>query len=142
MNYLRVVNETRHSVLGVRVRLADTIMSRMRGFLFRRSPTMGEGILLTPCRGVHMYGMRYPLDVLLIDARGGVVAIHEGLAPGRRTPIYAQANYALELPAGAVSATHTLVGDRLSWSPAAAANEADRQSAVVVGRKWHTGEVT
>lgn len=142
MRYLRVVNETRHSVLGTRIRMADTILARTRGFLFRASPVMGEGLFMTPCRGVHMYGMRFPLDVLFIDQGGRVVAVHEGLTPGRRTPIYTQSNYALELPAGAVAATRSVVGDQLSWSPASNGNGGDPVHAVVLGRKWDTGEAT
>jgi uncharacterized protein len=141
MNYVRVVNETRQSVLGVRIRMADTVGARMRGFLFRKSPVMGEGIFLAPCKGVHMYGMRFPLDVLFLDRAGTVVALHPGLEPGHRTPVYARANYALELPAGAISATRTLVGDQLSWSPVGQGNGAN-DSAVIVGRKWETGEAT
>lgn len=139
MSYLRVVNETRHTVLGVRILMADSMLSRLRGFLFRKAPVMGEGILLTPCKGVHMYGMRFPLDVMFIDHAGRIMAIHEGLAPGRRTPMYSQSNYALELPAGAVAATRTIVGDQLSWSPASSAN--GDSVAVIVDRKWTTGEV-
>jgi uncharacterized protein len=139
MSHLRVVNETRHTVLGVRVLMADSLYGRLRGFLFRKAPVMGEGILLTPCKGIHMYGMRFPLDVLFIEHTGRVMAIHEGLAPGRRTPVYTQSNYALELPAGAVAATRTLVGDQLSWSPAGGAN--GNIAAVIVDRKWKTGEV-
>jgi hypothetical protein len=120
MSFVRVINESRHTVLGRRVRLADTLVSRVRGFLFRRQPVMGEGLLLAPCKGVHMYGMAFPLDVLLIDRGGVVVAAHPELPPGSRTPIYRTAVYALELPAGAIAATRTHVDDRLSWTPASA----------------------
>lgn len=127
MSLVRVVNESRHSVLGGRIRMADSLLARMRGFLFRQEPEVGEGLLLAPCKGIHMYGMRFPLDVLMIDRAGTVVAAHPELAPGRRTPVYRDAVYALELPPGAIAATRTMVGDRLSWTPAAGvAAELDR----------------
>jgi uncharacterized protein len=137
MSFLRVVNQTRQTELGRRVRMAESVASRLRGFLFRPSPAVGEGLFLAPCKGVHMYGMKFPLDVLFIDQAGTVLAVHEGLAPGRRTPVYSQASYGLELPCGAVSATGTVVGDRLSWSPANA-SEAGRDP-VIVARKWENG---
>jgi uncharacterized membrane protein (UPF0127 family) len=120
MRFLRVVNESRHSVLGTRIRMADTLGSRLRGFLLRPKPTAGEGLFLAPCRGIHTYGMRFPLDILLIDDGGTVVAAHPLLEPGNRTPVYRHARFALELPSGAIAATGTLVGDRLSWAPAPA----------------------
>ena len=121
MRFLRVVNESRQSVLGTRIRMADTLASRMRGFLLRPRPAAGEGLFLAPCRGIHTYGMRFPLDILMIDDAGTVVAAHPAMEPGHRTPVYRQAHFALELPSGAISATGTAVGDRLSWAPAPAA---------------------
>jgi uncharacterized membrane protein (UPF0127 family) len=113
---IRVVNRTRGTVLGDRVRLADSLVRRMRGFLFRREPEPGEGILLTPCQAVHMIGMRYALDVVLIDEGGTVVATHPHLRPWRWTPIHRAALHALELPAGTISDTDTRTGDALSWA--------------------------
>jgi uncharacterized protein len=122
MDYVRVMNETRSRVLGGRIGLADSLGLRLRGFLLRRQPGAGEGLLLAPCRGVHMYGMRFPLDVLLIDHAGVVVGVHPGLQPGARTPVYGSARYALELPSGTIEPSGTAVGDRLSWRPATAAS--------------------
>lgn len=118
--FLRVVNETRQSIIGGQIHLADTVLGRMRGFLLRRRPEAGEGIFLTPCKGVHMYWMRFPLDVLFVDSHGTVLAVHENLQPGRRTPVYRSAQYAIELPVGTVAASGTHAGDRLSWRPGSA----------------------
>lgn len=117
MSFVRVVNESRQRVLGARIRLAHSLAARMRGFLFRRPPLAGEGLFLAPCRGVHTYWMRFPLDVLLIDEQGTVIGTHPRMPPGSRTPIYRAARYALELPTGAIDATGTAVGDRLTWKP-------------------------
>jgi uncharacterized membrane protein (UPF0127 family) len=119
MSFVRVVNESRRKVLGGRIRLAHSLIERMRGFLFRRAPEVGEGLFLAPCKGVHTYWLRFPLDVILIDDSGNVVAAHAGLLPGTRTPIYRAARFALELPTGSIQATETAVGDRLSWRPVA-----------------------
>jgi uncharacterized membrane protein (UPF0127 family) len=127
MSFVRVVNESKQSVLGARIRMADSLGARLRGFLFRARPVMGEGLLLAPCKGVHMFGMRFPLDVLIIDHAGRIMATHAALAPGRRTPVYRGAHYALELPAGAIGATDTAVGDRLSWRPASAGDPQETQ---------------
>jgi uncharacterized protein len=117
LSFVRVVNESRQRELGARIRMAHTLPARMRGFILRRPPVAGEGLFLAPCRGVHTYWMRFPLDVLLIDESGHVIAAHADLPPGTRTPIYRSAAFALELPTGAIRGTDTAVGDRLSWKP-------------------------
>jgi uncharacterized protein len=118
MPTIRVTNQTRSTVLGSRVRLADHLLGRIRGFLFRPPPAAGEGILLSPCRAVHMYGVGFPLDVVFISEDGRVVATYRDLASWRRSKVHGSALHALELPAGTIRATDTAVGDLLFWEPA------------------------
>ena len=117
MRQLRVVNTRQNQELGTRIGLADGWLGRLRGMLARPAPCAGEGLLLTPCRSVHMYGMRFPLDVAFLDARGAVVASYPSLRPGGRTRWHRQAVHALELPAGTLADSGTVVGDTLVWSP-------------------------
>jgi len=65
-----------------------------------------------------MIGMNYPIDVAFLDKEGLVVAVYADLAPWQRTRLHNNANSALELPAGTLSRTGTVVGDRLSWEEA------------------------
>ncbi|MEX2532292.1 MAG: DUF192 domain-containing protein [Gemmatimonadota bacterium] len=118
LDYLRVVNSTRDRDLGRRVGLANRRWSRLRGLLGRKELPEGEGLLIHPCRAVHMYGMRFPLDVLFLDERGQVDALYEGLEPWKRTGLHREARYALELPVGTIAATETRKGDRIEWKNA------------------------
>lgn len=114
---LAVRNLDRNTTLGTRVRLATRWLDRARGLLLR--PRLGEqeGMLLRPCRSVHMVGMRYPIDVAFLDAGGAVVALYPALRPGRLTGYHRTAESALELPEGVIEATQTCVGDRLAVTP-------------------------
>ena len=116
MRLLRVVNAKRNRQLGSRIGLADSWLTRLRGMLGRPAPDRGEGLLLTPCRSVHMYGMRFPLDVAFLDRKGEVVAIYPSLAPGSRPRGHRKGAHALELPAGTLAQSETSVGDVLVWS--------------------------
>jgi uncharacterized membrane protein (UPF0127 family) len=62
-----------------------------------------------------MLGMRYPIDVAFLDRGGRVLATYAELAPGRLSRYHRQATAALELPAGTLAATVTLVGHRLEF---------------------------
>ena len=114
---MRIVNRTRGTVIGTQVELADSLWSRFRGYLGRPEPAEGEGMLLTRCSAVHMFGMRYPLDILFLDARGTVIEVAKGLSPWRRTRRIRGARYALEVRAGTIEATGTEAGDGLVWTP-------------------------
>jgi uncharacterized protein len=116
MRLLRVVNTRRNTELGGRIGLADGWLARLRGMIGRPAPGPGEGLLLTPCRSVHMYGMRFSLDVAFLEADGAVVATYRLLSPGSRTRWHRNAVHALELPPGTLETSGTVVGDVLVWS--------------------------
>lgn len=122
---VRVRNATRETDLGDRIEVADRFWKRLRGLLGRRAPRDGEGLLIRPSRGVHMYGMRYPLDVLLLDDAGRIVASYRELRPGKRTRLHADATQALELRAGTLEKSSTRTGDILTWSEAPAGRTED-----------------
>ncbi len=115
MKRVRVTNTSRGRELGTRVILADWFWPRLRGLIARPRIAPGEGLMIVPCRGVHMYLMTYPIDVALMDRDGEVVAMYRELAPGARTRWHGDAHHALEVPAGMLAETSTTVGDRIVW---------------------------
>lgn len=112
---IAIHNRTRERALGDRILVADRFWTRLRGLLGSPEPEPGEGLLILPSRGVHMYGMKYPLDVLLLDREARVVATYPRLVPGRRTRVHATARCAVELPVGSIDRTGTHEGDVLEW---------------------------
>jgi hypothetical protein len=128
MRLLRVVNTGRDRELGTRIRLADGWLSRLRGMLARPAPAAGEGLLLTPCRSAHMYGMRFPLDIAFLNANRAVVAVYHSLPPGSRTNWHRRAVHALELPAGTLARSGTAVGDVLAWADEPSRNQKAHRS--------------
>lgn len=115
MKTIRVENGTRDAVLGERVHVADGWWTRLRGLLGRAPLEPGEGLLIVPSKGVHMYGMKYAIDVLLLDRGRHVLAAFQELQPGKRTPLFKRAHYALELPARTIDRSGTREGDVLRW---------------------------
>ena len=116
MKTLHVVNETRGQELGQRIWLADRWWPRLKG-LIGRPLEAGQGLVLAPCKGVHMHGMKQALDVAFVDGSGAVIAVYPNLAPGRRTRIHKPARKAIELPPGTLAQTGTEVGDVLTCRP-------------------------
>jgi uncharacterized membrane protein (UPF0127 family) len=76
-------------------------------------------MLITPCRAVHMLGMKYPLDVVFLDRDARVVGLEQELAPGAKSAWYAKAKHALELPAGSIALSGTRIGDSFVIEPVA-----------------------
>lgn len=93
----------------VRLRPADTFMRRLRGLLFTRALPEGEGLLLTPCRSVHMIGMLYALDIVYLDCGGRICKIVPHLRPFFGVSACRRAAMALEVAAGTAA--------KYGWQP-------------------------
>jgi uncharacterized membrane protein (UPF0127 family) len=63
--------------------LADTYWSRLVGWQLRRPPEAGQGLLLVPCASVHTCLLRFPLDLVMLDKSGRVLAVRRGVRPWR-----------------------------------------------------------
>jgi uncharacterized protein len=112
----RSANVTRSRALGDRIHIANTYFTRLRGLLGRKGLEPGEGLLIVPSRGVHMFGMRFPLDVLLLDEERRVRKLYPNLQPGKTTGMHRGIRFALELPVGTIAATETQEGDEITWT--------------------------
>lgn len=114
MKTISFINTDSNKELGNRVTLADTFLLRMRGLLGKTELARGEGLWIKPCKGVHTFGMNFPVDVVFLDVKLCVIAINQELLPNRMTRLYKNASSVLELPSGTVALTATTKGDRIS----------------------------
>jgi uncharacterized protein len=67
----------------MRIVVATGWCRRLLGLAFRRRPPDGWALLFPRCRSVHTFGMRFPIDVVFLDADGRVVRIAGAVPPGR-----------------------------------------------------------
>lgn len=91
------------TVVASRLRPAHTHWSRLKGLMWTKSLEEGNGLWLKPCNQVHMFFMKYPLDLVFIDRHHCVVRLVEGLAPGKISPKVKEAESVLELPVGTIA---------------------------------------
>lgn len=80
------------------VEVAGSVRSRRRGLLKRDGV---EGAFwLRPCRHVHTVGMRFPIDVALLDRDDRVLHV-QTMAPGRFAAVRMACRSVVEAEAGA-----------------------------------------
>lgn len=115
MNLVRARNVTRETIVAERVEVAGTSEDRKRGLLGRTSLEAGTGLWLVPCEWVHMFGMQFPIDIVVLDKHDVVVGVQEALKPGWIGKLFWRAYSTLELPVGAIRASGTAKGDRIEW---------------------------
>jgi uncharacterized membrane protein (UPF0127 family) len=111
---LRVRNLTKKSMLGDAVDIADSSRKRRTGLLKHTALPRGEGLYITPCEGVHTFGMKFPIDVLFVSRDKRVLKVRPAIPPARIS-LCLRAHSVIELPAGTAEETGTGVGDQLEF---------------------------
>ena len=98
--------------------IARSGLEQEKGLMFRDVLPQGHGMIFPfdqqKVLGFWMANVRFPLDVLFVDASGKVVSIHQMKAYDKSTTSSdVPAKYAIELPKGAAEAAGVKVGDTL-----------------------------
>jgi uncharacterized protein len=73
----------RTEILGATIPVASGPVSRLLGLALLRRERAGAGLLIPQCRNVHTFGMRFPIDVLFLDAAGRVTELRRAVPPSR-----------------------------------------------------------
>ncbi len=113
---IEVSNQTRGTVLGRRIQLADTALSRAIGLLGQSRLNPGGGLFIDPSSGIHTFGMRFAIDVVALDRHLRVRGLWPGLGGFRIAGLSWKTSCVLELPVGAIRQSDTRIGDQLAIS--------------------------
>ncbi|MBN8660613.1 MAG: DUF192 domain-containing protein [Candidatus Obscuribacter phosphatis] len=111
----RCINLSNERVIAERVRTARSFFSRLRGLLGTDQLPSGEGLLIAPCSSIHMFGMRYAIDVIFFDKDLAVIGLVAAIPPGKTSKIYSKALGCVELPSGTIAEVGIALGDRLQF---------------------------
>ncbi len=111
-------NRTRTTYLATNLLIASTHWSRFRGLMATDCSrfTRGQGLWINPSHGIHTFAMRFSIDAVYLDRERIVIHIEEALKPWRLAAVRIQASSVLELPAGTVRESKTVVGDQVDIS--------------------------
>ena len=107
-------NQTRNTVLGEAVEVADTSEKRRVGLLKHARLDPGSGLWIVPCESVHTFFMKFPIDLVYLDKKRKVRKVRHAV-PAWRLSACLAAHSILELPAGTAEASGTVQGDELSF---------------------------
>ena len=108
---MKIVNQSNNNILAQNAQLADTVISRLVGLLNRARLNSGEGLVITQCRSIHMFFMRFAIDVVFVDKNNAVIGLVKNIKPFMMSPYFFRSSYVIELPPGTIDASQTRLGD-------------------------------
>ncbi len=114
-------------MIADRCRVASSLGERTVGLLATPEVLPGEGLLIERTQSIHMFFMRYPIDVVFFDRAGAVTRTVAGLKPWRVVWWARGARDCIELRVGTLERTATERGDQLAISEAEPPPAADKR---------------
>ena len=106
-------NLTRNTVIASHVKITKNPWQRMKGLLGASDLPNGDALIITRCQSIHMFFMKFSIDVIFCDRRNKAIGLCERLKPFCLSPVFFKASYAIELPSGAIAASKTQIGDQI-----------------------------
>lgn len=111
---MSVRNVTKGTSLGGSIDTADTSEKRRTGLLKHDRLEEGTGLWIVPCESIHMFFMKFAIDVVYIDKNRRVRKAVRALRPWRIS-LCLSAHSVLELPVGTIESSRTGRGDQLEF---------------------------
>lgn len=79
-----------------RVIIANKLIKRFMGYMFRNEPASAEVLIITPCNQIHTFHMKFPIDVLYLNKDDVVVHMEKDIKPWKIRPKISSAHYVIE----------------------------------------------
>ncbi len=111
-----LVNDRTGVVLADRLIPAFDSATRRRGLLQHGELPEGTAMIIAPSNAIHTFFMKFPIDVVFVGRDGVVRKIREAVAPWRMSAAL-RAYAVIELRAGALGRSNTVIGDTLVIHP-------------------------
>src|SRR6202522_1997277 len=106
-------NQTRECFLGLEVDGADLSLAKLKDRIASLALKSGEGLWLSPFRGLPEWGIRVPLDLLYLDQDCRVIDVVESYPVFRANAATVQPVSVLALPTHSIYSSQTQLGDQL-----------------------------
>ena len=114
---MQIRNTSRNSILGNKIRLCDTALSKFIGLMFSKKSDTSLIFEFNHEKIVplHMVFVFYPIDVLFLNKEKVVVELKENFKPFTFYTPKKKSKYVIELPNNTIKNTRTEIGDRISF---------------------------
>jgi len=110
---VKIINSRTGTDIALKAKLADNFWIRAMGLQFKRSFEKGDAMVFPKCNGVHTLFSRFNLDIIFLDKNRVVTNVIENLPKWRFSPFILKPLTVIELPAGTIKETGTMIGDEL-----------------------------
>ncbi|MFA5338442.1 MAG: DUF192 domain-containing protein [Candidatus Omnitrophota bacterium] len=110
----KIFNKTKGRYLAENAKVARTFLQKLIGLMFRASILSDAALIFHNVNSIHMFFMRFPIDVIYLNRDNKVLKIKHSLKPWRMSSCI-RAKATIELPSRKARETATEIGDTLEF---------------------------
>lgn len=96
--------------INIKVRELNSLLEKTIGLIGKNNP---EPILLKTRFGIHTFGLKFPIDVLILDDKNKIINLKNNLKPNRIFIWNPKYKNVLELPNGFIKKNNLKTSDRV-----------------------------
>lgn len=107
---MRLFNKTRNTILTDEIIIPESLIDQSLGLLKYHKPIT---IVLHTRFGIHTFGMRFPIDIVILDKDNRIAEIKKNLKPNRIFIWNIAYSTVIELPTGILNKSNTGKNDEV-----------------------------
>lgn len=99
-----MIKDEKGNILATKVEYANTFFTRFLGLMGRKKENFPEGsaLFFNQCNSIHMFFMKFPIDVIYLDKDFHVVRVVKNIQPWKVDKGSLKAQYGIELNANTI----------------------------------------
>lgn len=94
----------------IKVKVVRNIIQKSLGLIGKQKP---ENILIKTRFGIHTFGLRFPIDVLILDDNNRIVKLCESLQPNKVFFWNIKYDTVIELPSEFINRSHLKINSKI-----------------------------
>lgn len=109
-------NITKKNIIAENGNITSNFYDRFKGLLGKKEIKNDEALIIKPCNSIHMFFMKFSIDVIFIDKNDRVCEMIKNIKPWKVSKIIKEAKYVIELKSGKIEEHNIEIGDLISYN--------------------------
>lgn len=112
MKNVEVLNE-KNKILFNNATITTNFFDRFIGLMGKRYIEDNEAFCIKPCNSIHMFFMRFSIDVIFLDSSNKVIEYIENLKPWQVSKIVKSSKMVIEMPCYSIKKKNIQINDTI-----------------------------
>ena len=115
MNSVIIKNISKGNTISENGYITTSFLERLKGLLGKKELKENECLIISPCNSIHMFFMKFEIDVLFIDKNNKVCHLINEFKPWKISKVIKESKYVIELKSKTIASKNIKLGDEVKY---------------------------